>query len=290
MWWSAPSLPRKNKETFWNALVGYRILKFVKDRRSYILGVWAAPVAPETLAKGGGAKPPTFWKSLRGPFCFGGPQTSNDLSGLLRCLWADFRKWCRDQGRESVKGRLSLQTLGRKDSRNVYPELPSQIKGAGVQTFCLYVAHLAAEFVGDSEHSQLRATCAWGFSEYLAVLQTAPLVMSELETARLLHGGRTYIDCYSALAASCAESGVFLFKCRPKFHYYDHTLDFARDSRLNPQKLGCWHEESYLGKLKRIAQKCHGATVLTTSFQRYFIYLSLRWQRRRTTGLRVLPP
>jgi hypothetical protein len=36
------------------------ILKFVKGRKSVILGVWAAPWAPETLPKGGGLRPPPF--------------------------------------------------------------------------------------------------------------------------------------------------------------------------------------------------------------------------------------
>ena len=31
-----------------------------KDRKSVILGVWAAPGAPETLPKGGGLRPPPF--------------------------------------------------------------------------------------------------------------------------------------------------------------------------------------------------------------------------------------
>ncbi len=35
-------------------LGGYEIVKFVKDRKSVILGVWAAPEAQETLPKGGG--------------------------------------------------------------------------------------------------------------------------------------------------------------------------------------------------------------------------------------------
>ncbi len=41
--------------------------KLFKGRKSVILGVWAAPGAPETHPKGGGASPPTFCKSLRGP-------------------------------------------------------------------------------------------------------------------------------------------------------------------------------------------------------------------------------
>ncbi len=34
--------------------------QFFKDRKSVILGVWAAPGAPEALPKGGGLRPPFF--------------------------------------------------------------------------------------------------------------------------------------------------------------------------------------------------------------------------------------
>ncbi len=48
------------------AVLWHGNFNFVKDRKSAIFGVWAAPGAPETLQKGG-AKPPTFWTGLRGP-------------------------------------------------------------------------------------------------------------------------------------------------------------------------------------------------------------------------------
>ena len=40
--------------------------QFVEDRKSVILGVWAAPGAPETLPKGGGRSPPPFARVFGG--------------------------------------------------------------------------------------------------------------------------------------------------------------------------------------------------------------------------------
>ncbi len=37
-----------------------QFLRLFKDRKSIVLGVWAASGAPETLAKGGGRSPPSF--------------------------------------------------------------------------------------------------------------------------------------------------------------------------------------------------------------------------------------
>ncbi len=40
------------------ALAWHFVFSFFSDRKSAIFGVWAAPGAPETLAKGGGLRPP----------------------------------------------------------------------------------------------------------------------------------------------------------------------------------------------------------------------------------------
>ena len=44
---------------------------FLKDRKSVIWGVWAAPGAPETLAKGG-ERPERRWRRDGVNFCSGG--------------------------------------------------------------------------------------------------------------------------------------------------------------------------------------------------------------------------
>ncbi len=57
----AMSGPQDCCETHVAALwLGVSILEFFKDWKSAIFGVWVAPGAPETLAKGGGLRPPPF--------------------------------------------------------------------------------------------------------------------------------------------------------------------------------------------------------------------------------------
>ncbi len=48
-------------------LDGCKILDFVKCRKSVILGVWAAPGAPGTRAKGGVRSPPPFGRASGAP-------------------------------------------------------------------------------------------------------------------------------------------------------------------------------------------------------------------------------
>ncbi len=46
---------------------GWKIMEVFKDWKSVILGVWAAPGAPETFAKGGGLRPPPFARASQAP-------------------------------------------------------------------------------------------------------------------------------------------------------------------------------------------------------------------------------
>ncbi len=55
-------------------LDGYKNLQLCKDLKSVILEIWAAPGAPDTLAKGGGRSPPPFGRVSGAP---GAAQTPN---------------------------------------------------------------------------------------------------------------------------------------------------------------------------------------------------------------------
>ncbi len=48
-------------------LAGSKVVKQMKDRKSVIFGVWAAPGAPETRPKGGGRSPPPFGRFSGAP-------------------------------------------------------------------------------------------------------------------------------------------------------------------------------------------------------------------------------
>ena len=45
----------------------FLIYDLLTNRKSSILGIWAAPGDRETLQKGGGRRPPSFWKVSRPP-------------------------------------------------------------------------------------------------------------------------------------------------------------------------------------------------------------------------------
>ena len=76
------------------------------------------------------------------------------------------------------------------------------------------------------------------------------------------------------LASYCWERDVMAFKLRPKHHCLWRIAVDVGMFRVNPRIFHCWKEESFLGKLKKIARNCHGSTVTTRSLQRYLIGLA----------------
>ena len=68
---------------------------------------------------------------------------------------------------------------------------------------------------------------------------------------------------------------VFLFKVRCKTHYNFHVADDIKATRLNPAMFQNFDEESFLGKLKHIGIRCHGATCVQRMFMRYLLCLAM---------------
>lgn len=94
-----------------------------------------------------------------------------------------------------------------------------------------------------------------------------------------------HLQCWQGLAHECAMENVFLFRLRPKTHYLQHIGADVERNQLNPKLVGsCFCDESFLGYIKRIAVKCHAGSMVKIRFwQRYFLLLSLRFEKRRST-------
>ena len=66
-----------------------------------------------------------------------------------------------------------------------------------------------------------------------------------------------------------------LFTIRCKTHYNHHIAEDVKKHRLNPAVYHTFQEESFLGKLKHIAVKCHGKTCTKRVFQRYLLCIAI---------------
>lgn len=91
-----------------------------------------------------------------------------------------------------------------------------------------------------------------------------------------------HLVAYQTLASQTELRGLFLYKVRPKHHYVQHMMDDLKRNLVNPRvAASCWSDGSFLGRLKRIGVQCHERNMADRLFQRYILYLSLRWRDSR---------
>ena len=76
---------------------------------------------------------------------------------------------------------------------------------------------------------------------------------------------------------------------RPKHHYFEHTKDDMREWRANPSKLSCMGPETFMGRIKRLGQRCHGSTVLQRIPEGLIIGYAVRWEERRRSQRWLVP-
>ena len=91
------------------------------------------------------------------------------------------------------------------------------------------------------------------------------------EMSKMIH---IHLRSTEFLASYCWNNSILAFKLRPKHHYCWHVAVHVHMSQINPKIHHCWSEEKFLGQIKKIAAKCHGATVQKRSIERYVVALS----------------
>ena len=198
----------------------------------------------------------------------------------LRHLWIDFRNSCRTQGYGVPRGGFSLRLLGRS-KKSEYPELHSSFKGTTVKILMVFLAQRAGELERGDPYTRTRSTCLWALAEFIWITDSAGVVLSTSEKARLEYAGRLFLLSYAGYANLVV--GRNLINPTPKVHYYEEMLSTSLSFGINPRILSCWGEESMIGQLKRLGKMCHGGSMLTTSMLRLFIHFAMRWQERRRT-------
>lgn len=130
------------------------------------------------------------------------------------------------------------------------------------------------------------ATCSYALQRVIELMNAGPLLFSESEASEASECFHLHIKSYMWLAAYFWQRRKMYFKIRCKTHYNIHLADEIRAYRLNPTMFDNFAEEAFLGKIKRIAIRCHGATCTQRLFMRYFLCLAMVLQDfNKTAGL-----
>lgn len=94
---------------------------------------------------------------------------------------------------------------------------------------------------------------------------------------------------WQKMRSACIQASVKRWSFRPKHHYWEHIGEQVERTRINPRKLACFQDESYLGQIKKIAVKCHSASALLRVFQRLSLNLGLRFEQSRASSRNPTP-
>ena len=84
------------------------------------------------------------------------------------------------------------------------------------------------------------------------------------------------LSCYNWLASEALQQRKKLWKVVPKLHMLTH-IAYDNAQEVNPRWVHCYGDEDMVGKVKRIANKCHGATAHNAVLLRYLIWVGIRW-------------
>ena len=203
---------------------------------------------------------------------------------LLQHLQDECKEWCKANSITPYVGKLTMAALGRGKSSKEYPEFPSCMKAANTKIFNAFLAKKASDFDWGTPHTQLRRTCLWAYNEWHYVLDGADLILTDDQAAAAYRAGSLFLLAYGALASEAVANEMYLWKLRPKHHYFQHMVEFAAQYKMNPRKLQCLADEDYLGKIKRVCKQLHKSNVCLRYLQRAIQFLSLRWEERRNSG------
>lgn len=161
------------------------------------------------------------------------PPGSPDHS--LGMVHVEFRKWCKDRGLKLPTLPLSLNLLGLGGGGREFAVLHSKVKAANVRVLLAFVADLACRLCDGSDLSRIRATCVVSLERFCRACDIASFMFDDDTLNVVLSAGRSYLLCYQKLAIEL--DGHFLYKLRPKLHYYAHMLLWIEATRRNPRKV-----------------------------------------------------
>ena len=120
-----------------------------------------------------------------------------------------------------------------------------------------------------------------------SVCRTASRFFTDEQKEKVAASVEMALLCANFLAIQAHAAGKRLWKIVPKFHQLTH-IAYDQAPQANPRRTHCYADEDLVGRIKRIAQRCHGGSVGVRAMQRYVILVGLRWwdELHRLRGLR----
>lgn len=130
-------------------------------------------------------------------------------------------------------------------------------------------------FLNQDRIVNILALCAYHLQHFIEINDNAGLILSNQEAKAAASSLQTHLRTYALLAQHFYDRRIMLYKIRPKSHYLWHTASELGLWKINVNLFHTFQEESFLGKLKCIAVRCHGKAFSQRVYQRYFLCLAI---------------
>ena len=200
---------------------------------------------------------------------------SGDLDAKLGAVHDEVQETCRQHGcYVPAKPVLSVANTGGDD----FAEIGTRFKACHVKLMLWWLATKSQKSADANPNNavlQVLATCCWNLQVTTEIMDDSGLLLAPEDASRAATALRRHVRAFAWLALYYQDRKALLFKVRPKMHYMMHMADGLERTRLNFNGFHVFDEESYLGKLKAIAQRVHGKNMSQRIFQRYFLTLAI---------------
>ena len=160
-----------------------------------------------------------------------------------------------------------------------FPEMTC--KAADVPIVVRWLAHVAE---GEPHlWDQMICSACWSAGRFFTIIAKANVFMEAAVACEAALHLNTFVCCMSFLARAATDQGQLLFRLRPKFHLLLHVhanLCGGSSSYVwNPMVDTTWQDESFVGRMARIARRVHPSTANTRTLERYLLMLRSRMSR-----------
>ena len=210
------------------------------------------------------------------------PGSAQDpLDDRLRQLSLQMVKECREAGIQINRKTFTRANLG-MDRGNQYVELGSTFKAADIKAMVFFFTKLMVAKADElpQPEGRLIAICNWNLQRALCIFDAGSLLLSRSDAAEASLCLQRHLLTWQILAHRL--SFLKCFYVRPKHHGIQHLAERLQANQLNARTYQCFDDESYLGRLKKLLSKCHGATTSKRGLQRYLLNLGLRFEASRS--------
>ena len=207
------------------------------------------------------------------------------VNSLLQRAYKDFNHWKKEKKLNVTQPRFTASRLSRP-GRTSYPSLNS--KAAAGKAISFWMCDRMCEWAKREESTELDkqvAHCIWSYCEVLRIMDEAGPLLTREQGDELFTKGMQHLKLYShlnAVSSTCRGAHSLnraLWMLLPKHHHFEHMLDDASETLINPNFYTLLCAESFIGQMGRVARTCHRSSLTLRVLQKYKLLLALHCAR-----------